>query len=166
MKEAKHPDALCSALFSCDASILANTRQIEPAWRFHVIQRDHLEPVGGLGIAAAKGGSVKSRRLGQICVGANSRAQSASHVTSSAAYGPCRCGLPRPHDTRRPKSPMALLDDSVRSPTGSADEMCSRSVGLSGLESRPERGCVPGRDLRLKTDPVSVVSQRCNVGAS
>ena len=36
-------------------------------------QRDDLEPDGGLGIAAAEGGSVKSRRLGQICVGANSR---------------------------------------------------------------------------------------------
>ena len=34
-------------------------------------QRDDLEPVGGLGIAAAKGGSVKSRRLGQIWVYAN-----------------------------------------------------------------------------------------------
>ena len=41
-------------------------------WRFHVTQRDDLEPVGGLGIAATKCGSVKSRRLGQICVGANS----------------------------------------------------------------------------------------------
>ena len=34
-------------------------------------QCDDLEPVGGLGTAAAIGGSVKSRRLGQICVGAN-----------------------------------------------------------------------------------------------
>jgi hypothetical protein len=34
-------------------------------------QRDDREPVGGLGIAAAEGGSGKSRRLGQICVGAN-----------------------------------------------------------------------------------------------
>ena len=34
-------------------------------------QRDDLEPIGGLGTAATKGGSVKSRRLGQICVGAN-----------------------------------------------------------------------------------------------
>jgi hypothetical protein len=34
-------------------------------------QRDDLEPVGGLGLVAAEGGSVKSRRLGQICVGAN-----------------------------------------------------------------------------------------------
>ncbi len=47
--------------------------QTDPARRFHVTQRDDLEPVGGLGIAAAKGGSVKSRRLGQICVGANTR---------------------------------------------------------------------------------------------
>ena len=36
-------------------------------------QRDDLEPIGGLGTAATKGGSVKSRRLGQICVGANRR---------------------------------------------------------------------------------------------
>ena len=34
-------------------------------------QRDDCEPVGGLGIAAAKGGSVNSRRLGQMCVGTN-----------------------------------------------------------------------------------------------
>jgi hypothetical protein len=34
-------------------------------------QRGDPEPVGGLGVAAAEGGSVKSRRLGQICVGAN-----------------------------------------------------------------------------------------------
>ena len=36
-------------------------------------QRDDREPVVGLGIAAAEGGSVKSRRLGQICVGANNK---------------------------------------------------------------------------------------------
>ena len=46
-------------------------RHIDPVCRFHVTQRDDLEPVGGLGIAVAKGGSVKSRRLGQICVGTN-----------------------------------------------------------------------------------------------
>ena len=46
--------------------------QIDPVCRFHVTQRDDLEPVGGLRIRAAKGGSVKSRRLGQICAGANS----------------------------------------------------------------------------------------------
>ena len=34
-------------------------------------QRDDLEPIDGLGIAAAEGGSVKSWRLGQIYVGAN-----------------------------------------------------------------------------------------------
>ena len=45
--------------------------QIDPVCRFHVAQRDDLEPVGGLEIAATKGGAVKSRRLGQICVGAN-----------------------------------------------------------------------------------------------
>ena len=32
-------------------------------------QRDNLEPVAGLRMAAAHGGSVKRRRLGQICVG-------------------------------------------------------------------------------------------------
>ncbi len=37
-------------------------------------QRDDLEPIGGLGIAAANGGSVKSWHLGQICVGANALA--------------------------------------------------------------------------------------------
>ena len=46
--------------------------QIDPVCRFHVTQRDDLEPVGGLRIRAAKGGPVKSRRLGQICAGANS----------------------------------------------------------------------------------------------
>jgi hypothetical protein len=46
--------------------------QIDPVSRFHVTQRDDLESVGGLGIAATKGGAVKSRCLGQICVGANS----------------------------------------------------------------------------------------------
>ena len=34
-------------------------------------RRDDLEHVGGLGIAVAKGGAVKSRRLDQVCVGAN-----------------------------------------------------------------------------------------------
>ena len=34
-------------------------------------QRHDLEPVAGRGIAAANGGSVKSRRLGQICIGAH-----------------------------------------------------------------------------------------------
>jgi hypothetical protein len=48
--------------------------QIDPVCRFHVTQRDDLEPVGGLGIAATKGGAVKSRRLGHICVGANTTA--------------------------------------------------------------------------------------------
>ncbi len=32
--------------------------QIDPLCRFHVTRRDDLEHVGGLGIAAAKGGSV------------------------------------------------------------------------------------------------------------
>ena len=57
-------------------------RQIDPVCRFHVNQRDDLEPVGGLGIAATKGGSVKSRHLGQICVGANTLPTSASTMTS------------------------------------------------------------------------------------
>ena len=48
--------------------------QIDPVCRFHVTQRDDLEPVGGQGIAATKGGAVKSRRLGHICVGANTTA--------------------------------------------------------------------------------------------
>ena len=47
-------------------------RQIDPVCRFPVTQRDGLEPIAGRGLAAAKGGSVKNRRLGQICVGANS----------------------------------------------------------------------------------------------
>ena len=55
-------------------------RQIDPVCRFHVTQRDDLEPVGGLGITAAKGGAVKSRRLGQICVGANRQGYSHPHV--------------------------------------------------------------------------------------
>ena len=38
-------------------------------------QRDDLEPIGGLGTAATNGGSVKSWRLGQICVGANMEPQ-------------------------------------------------------------------------------------------
>ena len=46
-------------------------RNIDPVCRFHVTQRDDCEAVGGLGIATAKGGSVKNRRLGQICVGTN-----------------------------------------------------------------------------------------------
>jgi len=41
--------------------------------RLPVTQRDGLESIAGRGAAAAKGGSVKSRRLGQICVGANTR---------------------------------------------------------------------------------------------
>ena len=46
-------------------------RQIDPVCRFPVTQRDGLEPIAGRGLAAAKGGPVKNRRLGQICVGAN-----------------------------------------------------------------------------------------------
>ena len=49
-------------------------RQIDLACRLPATQRDDLEPVGGLEIAATKGGAVKSRRLGQICVGANNQA--------------------------------------------------------------------------------------------
>ena len=75
----------------------------------------------------------------------NCESLSACNVTSSVGNGSCRCGLLRSHDTRRPKSPMALLDYSVRSPMGIVDEMCSRSGGLLGLEPRPERGYVPGR---------------------
>ena len=39
--------------------------------RLPVTQRDGLESIAGRGVAAAKGGSVKNRHLGQICVGAN-----------------------------------------------------------------------------------------------
>ena len=45
--------------------------QIDPVCRLHVTQREDLEPVGGLGIVAAQGGSVKSRHLSQICLGAS-----------------------------------------------------------------------------------------------
>ena len=45
--------------------------QIDPVCRVPVTQLDDLEPVAGLGIAAANGGAVKSRRLGHICVGTN-----------------------------------------------------------------------------------------------
>ena len=44
---------------------------MDPAYWFPVTQRDDPGPVAGLGIAAANSGSVKSRRLGQNCVGAN-----------------------------------------------------------------------------------------------
>ena len=37
---------------------------IDPVCRLTMTQRDDREPVGGLGIAAAEGGSVKSRRPG------------------------------------------------------------------------------------------------------
>ena len=36
--------------------------QIDPVCRFPVVQHDDLEPIAGRGIAAANGGSVKSRR--------------------------------------------------------------------------------------------------------
>ena len=41
-------------------------RKINPVCRLSVTQRDGLEPVAGRGIAFANGGSVKSRRMGQI----------------------------------------------------------------------------------------------------
>ena len=37
-------------------------------------QQDGLEPIAGRGIAATNDGSVKSRRLGQICLEADSQA--------------------------------------------------------------------------------------------
>ena len=75
--------ALIPQFFASPESATSRTPSIArgmpaPAWpcaaavcRFPVTQRDDLEPVGGLGIAAANGGSVKSRLGGQICVGAN-----------------------------------------------------------------------------------------------
>ena len=51
--------------------LLAPTPNRPSLCRFPVTHSNHLEPVGGLGIAAGKGRSVKSRRPGQICVGAN-----------------------------------------------------------------------------------------------
>ena len=45
--------------------------QIDPVCRLPVTQRNDLEAVAGRGLATAKGGSVKSRRLGQICLGSN-----------------------------------------------------------------------------------------------
>lgn len=50
-------------------------RQINQVRRLAVTQRHDLEAVAGLGMTAAMGGSVKCWRLGQICVGANSRPQ-------------------------------------------------------------------------------------------
>jgi hypothetical protein len=46
-------------------------RQIDPACRFPVTQRDDPGIVAGRGMAAADGGSRKCRHLGQIRVGAN-----------------------------------------------------------------------------------------------
>ena len=60
-------------------------RQIDPVCRLAMTQCDDLEPVAGLGAATAEGGSVKSWRLGQICVGANSAplADSESEISGS-----------------------------------------------------------------------------------
>ena len=58
-------------------------------------QRDDLEPIGGLGTAATKGGSVKSRRLGQICVGANTSAVSRFRLASQSGGWHLRVGVVR-----------------------------------------------------------------------
>ena len=58
----------------CQAPGCWRRRQIDPVCRLPMTQRDDLEPIGGLGIAAANCGSVKSWHLGQICVGANTLA--------------------------------------------------------------------------------------------
>ena len=69
-------------------------------------QRDDREPVGGLGIAAAKGGSVKSRRLDQVCVGANTDGPNESPVRHTRTdpdglpYSPTCGHLKLPHPER------------------------------------------------------------------
>ncbi len=78
-------------------------REIDPVCRLPMTQRDDLEPIGGLGTAATKGGSVKSRRLGQICVGANSQ-------RPQRAPQPCRTPTTSASDQapgRRAASPLS-----------------------------------------------------------
>ena len=90
-------------------------------------QRDDLEPVGGPGIAAAKGGSVKSRRLGQICVGANNLIPGArvDKHTGLARPVPCRC-CPLERWVRRQRAQLLVLP--VESP--SLAWPCANSLGI------------------------------------
>ena len=76
----KEEDKLDASLIWC--CLVLTPTPLDPDCRLPLTLRDDLEPIDGLGIAASEGGSVKSWRLGQIYVGAN---------TQGAQVGRTRC---------------------------------------------------------------------------
>ena len=71
-------------------------------------QRDDLEPIGGLGTAATKGGSVKSPRLGQICVGANIDADNLSKILLKDPFERTSVGPKSPFDSSTRQAELLL----------------------------------------------------------
>ena len=77
-------------------------------------QRDDREPAGGPGIAAAEGGSVKSRRLGQICVGANILANYEAISDYQLTFGAIKFACVVFDEAQKIKTPSARMTTAAK----------------------------------------------------